>query len=263
MNIVVCMKQVPASDTQLRLLPDASDVDFKDVQFVVNPYDEYAIEEALKLKERFGGEVTVLSLGGEKTKEAIRTCLAMGADKAVHLKDEAFDGADSLGTATVLAAALGKMEFDLILCGKQAIDDDCMHVGPQVAELLDLPQVCVVTELNVADDGKTAVARRQIEGGSEVVDVQLPALLTCQKGLNEPRYPSLKGIMSAKKKPLEECTASELGIDPSSAGSAGAKVKVLRYSPPPERQAGKLVEGEIPDAAKELVRLLREEAKAV
>ena len=153
MKIVVCVKQVPDTETQIKLTADGSGIDLKDAQFIVNPYDEFAVEEALKLKERFDGEVTIVTMGGEKAKEAIRTCLAMGADKAVHLNDPAFEGSDSLGTATVLAAALRKLEFDLVLCGKQAVDDDCMHVGPHLAELLDLPQVCVVTDLHVADDG--------------------------------------------------------------------------------------------------------------
>ncbi|MBI3089296.1 MAG: electron transfer flavoprotein subunit beta/FixA family protein [Candidatus Tectomicrobia bacterium] len=263
MKIVVCMKQVPDSETQIKLAPDGGGVDLHDAQFVVNPYDEFALEEALRLKERFGGEVTVVTMGGDKAKEALRTCLAMGADRGVHLNDPAFAGCDSLGTAGVLAAALRKLEYDLILCGKQAIDDDCMHVGPQLAELLDLPQVCVVNKLSVAEDGTSAVAHRQIEGGSEVVSVTFPAVITCQKGLNEPRYPSLKGIMGAKKKPLDEWRAGELGIDPASVGAGAAAVQIRQFFPPPPRSAGRKIEGDPAHAAKELVRLLREEAKVV
>lgn len=264
MNIIACVKQVPSTEAIIKVLPDGSGVDLREVQMVVNPYDEYAVEEALRIKERLGkGEVTIVTMGPAKAKEAIRNCLAMGADKGLHLMDDLFLGSDSLATAMVLAAAVKRLQFDLILCGKQAVDDDQAQTGGQLAELLGIPHVCVVTKLEFAADGRKATVRRQVEGGSEIVECPLPALFTCQKGLNEPRYPSLKGIMGAKKKEITELKASDLGLSPADVGSSGSKMKVIQVLPPPQRSAGKIIQGEPAEAAKELARLLREQAKVI
>lgn len=264
MNIVVCVKQVPDTATRIKVKPETGEIDPEGIQYVVNPYDEFGVEEALQIKERLGkGEVLVVSMGPERAKEAVRTCLAMGADRGVHLNDSAFEGADSLATAVALAAAIRRQPFDLILCGRQAVDDDLGQVGASLAELLDIPHVSLVSKLDLSPDGRTATVRRDVEGASEFVEVELPALLTCQKGLNEPRYPSLKGIMAAKKKPVEELKAADLGLDPATIGAAGAKMKVLKYSSPPPRGGGKILEGEPAVAAAELVRLLREEVKVI
>jgi electron transfer flavoprotein beta subunit len=267
MKIVVCIKQVPATESKLSLTADGSDINRAGLSFVVNPYDEFAVEEALQIKERVGtGEVVVLSLrphAAQKPEEALRTCLAMGADKAILLNDPAFEGGDSFSTALVLAAALRRLPFDLLLFGKQAVDDDGGAVGIQVAELLGIPHVAVVNKLDIPANARTALTHRQIEGGIEVVEAPLPALITCQKGLNEPRYPSLPGIMKAKQKPLEIWSRETIGLAPEAIGTAGAKLQVVRLEPPPARPAGRIIPGDAATAVKELVRLLHEEAKVI
>lgn len=262
MKIIVLLKQVPDTETKVVVKPGETSISTEGVTYVINPYDEYAIEEALKIKEAAGeGEVIILSLGWDKAAEAVRTALAMGADSAVHLNDAAFLGGDACSTAVALAKALQKMEYDLILCGKQAIDYDNHQVGVRVAEVLGIPHIAVVTKLEI-EDGK-AVAHRETEAGAEVVEAPLPAIITCQKGLNEPRYASLKGIMKAKKKPMEKKAPADIDASPDEVGQAGAKTTVLTMTDPPERAAGRVVEGEPEDVAKEVVKLLREEAKII
>lgn len=262
MNIVVCIKQVPATEAKIRVAPNGNDIDRTNLSYVVNPYCEFGVEEALRIKEKLGtGEVTVMSLGPPKVVEALRTCLAMGADKAVHLRDDSFEGGDSLTTALVLATALKMLTFDLLFFGKQAVDDDDGAVGIQVAELLGLPHVAVVNKLEMDAVRKTAVAHRQIEGGIEIVETPLPAVITCQKGLNEPRYASLPGIMKAKQKPLQELDLKALGLESNRVGAAGAKLKLVKLTPPPTRTGGKVLDGSPSQAVKDLVRLLQEEAK--
>jgi electron transfer flavoprotein beta subunit len=267
MNIVVCVKQVPATESKLIVTPDGKDIERAGLSFVVNPYDEFAVEEALQIRERLGtGEVTILSLRPhptQKSEEALRTCLAMGADKAILLSDPAFDGGDGFATALILATALQRLSFDLLLAGKQAVDDDGGAVGIQVAELLGIPHVAVVNKLELNADARTILAHRQIEGGIEVVEAPLPVLITCQKGLNEPRYPSLPGIMKAKQKPLEIWNRERIGLAPETIGTAGAKLQVVHLDAPPPRPAGRLLPGDASTAVKELVRLLREEAKVI
>jgi electron transfer flavoprotein beta subunit len=264
MNIIVCMKQVPDSEAQIRVKPDGSGIVDSDIKFVMNPYDEYGVEEALQLKEKFGGVVTIVCLGPARAMEAIRTGLAMGVDKAVHLDDPAFEGGDAFSTAKALAAAIKGMEHDLIFCGKQAIDDDLAQVGSGIAEILGIPQVSVITKVEVADDTKTAKVNRQIVGGEEIIEVPLPAVLTAQKGLNEPRYASLPGIMKAKKKEVKPVKAADLGLDPGSVGAAGAKTRIIKMTSPPQREDAKMIEGETPEeTAAQLAKLLREEAKVI
>ena len=262
MNMVVCIKQVPATEAKIRVAPNGSDIDRMNLSYVVNPYCEFGVEEALRIKEKLGaGEVTVVSLGPSTAVEALRTCLAMGADKAVHLRDDSFENGDSITTALALATALKRLTFDLLLFGKQAVDDDNGAVGIQVAELLGLPHVAVVNKLEIDAVHRTAVAHRQIEGGIEVVETTLPAVITCQKGLNEPRYASLPGIMKAKQKPFQELDLKALGLGPATVGAAGAKLKLVKLTSPATRTAGKILDGSSSQAVKELVRLLQEEAK--
>jgi electron transfer flavoprotein beta subunit len=266
LKIVVCAKQVPATDSKLQISATANEIERTTVSYVVNPYDEFAVEAALQIKERLGGEVTVVSLRAhaqQKPEEALRTCLAMGADKAVLLADPGFEGGDSLTTAIALAAALRRLSFDLVLCGKQAVDDDGATVGIQVAELLGIPHIAVVNKLDVNPDGRSAVAHRQIEGGIEVTEAPLPALLTCQKGLNEPRYPSLPGIMKAKQKPLEVWTREMLGLSEDEVGAKGRRLQIVRLEPPPARPNGKVLSSDARTAIQELVRALHEEAKVI
>jgi len=264
MNIIVCMKQVPDTEAQIRVKPDGSGIVDSDIKFVMNPYDEYGVEEALLIKEKFGGTVTIVCLGPERAIEAIRTGLAMGADKAVHLDDPAFEGGDAFSTAKALAAAIKGMECDLIFCGKQAIDDDLAQVGPALAEILGIPQIVVVTKVEVSEDGKKAKVNRQIIGGEEIIEVPLPAVLTAQKGLNEPRYASLPGIMKAKKKEVKSVKIADLGLDPNGVGKAGAKTQILKMYSPPQRESGNIIEGETAEeTAPKLAKLLREEAKVI
>ena len=249
MKIAVCLKRVPDTTTKIVIGADGKSIDENGVKFVPNPYDEYAIEEGLKLKEAAGaGEVVVVSLGADSAQETLRTALAMGADRAVLLQSSG--SPDGLEVARAIAAELKGGGFDLILFGKLAVDDYNHQVGPMVGELLGLPTITSVAHLTIS--AGSAAADREIEGGIENVTCTLPAVLTCDKGLNTPRLPSLKGIMAAKKKPLE--------VKPVTLGAG--TITSLGLSLPPERKAGRIV-GEGADAVPELVRLLREEAKVI
>ena len=264
MNIIVCLKQVPDTETQIRIGSDKGSIVQDDIKWVMNPYDEFGVEEALKLKEKFGGEVTVVGLGPKRVTESIRTALAMGADKGVLINDPALEGSDSLGTAKALAAVIKDLEYDLIFTGQRGIDEDAGLVGATLAEFLDIPHLSVIVKVDVAEDGKSVQVHRPVEGQTLVIESSLPALITTQKGLNEPRYASLPGIMKAKKKPLEEKTLADLGLDAAEFGEGARKLQILELTPPPQREAGKMVEGETSEEkARELARLLREEAKAI
>jgi len=255
-NIITCVKQVPDTETQIRVKPDGSGIDDTGIKWVMNPYDEFGVEEGLRLKEKLGGEMTIVSLGPARALESIRTALAMGADKGIHINDPAFDGADAYATATALAAAIKNIPYDIIFCGQRAIDDDSGQVGAILAELLNIPQVTVVTKIDV--DGNSAKIIRPIEGAQLLIETSLPAVVTAQKGLNEPRYASLPGIMKAKKKPVEVRDAASLGV------TVDVKARVVKTLPPPARAPGKIICGDDPAAkAKELARLLREEAKVI
>ena len=256
MNIVACVKQVPDTETLIKVKPDGSGIVEDGIKWVMNPYDEFGVEEALRWKEKFGGDVTVVSVGPARVMETVRTALAMGADKGILIDDPSLYGADALATARALAAAIKTIPYDVIFCGQRAIDDDSGQVGAVLAELLGFPQVTLVTKLEVVD--KTVKAVRPIEGAQLTIEATLPCVITCQKGLNEPRYASLPGIMKAKKKPVDIKKAADLGI------TADVKAKVVKVVPPPARPPGKIVEGEEPaQKAATLVKLLREEAKVI
>ena len=248
-NSIVCIKRVPDSGARIQIAADSISIDPSGVKYVMNPYDEYALEQALLLKEEAGeGTVTVMSLGPEETRDTLRSALAMGADEAVLLVADV--PSDGLVVARALADAIRGREYDLVLFGKQAIDGDNMQVPAMVAEILGHPCATVVTALEL--DGGSGSARREVEGGHELVEFDLPAVVAAQKGLNKPRHPSVKGIMMAKKKPLEEVT-----VDLSPAG-----LEMIGLSLPPERPEPQIV-GEGADAVPELVRLLRDEAKVL
>ena len=250
MKLAVCVKRVPDSEARIKIGADSKSIDGTGVKFVLNPYDEYAVEEALKLKEAAGsGEVVVISVGADAAQETIRTALAMGADRGVLLKSDTLP-LDPHPVAQSLAAELKDGGYDVVLFGKMAIDDSSQAVGTMVAELLELPCVSAVAHLEIADAKGTA--EREIEGGVEVVEFALPAVVTADKGLNEPRYPALRGIMMAKKKPLE---VKDAGLD-----SGGLEVMSLDY--PPERQTGRIV-GEGADAVPALIDALKNEAKVL
>ncbi len=249
MRIAVCLKRVPDTTAKIAVGASGTAIDEAGVKFVPNPYDEYAIEAAIALKAKAGsGETTVVSLGGDSSQETIRTALAMGIDRGVLLKGAG--SADGLAVARALAAEFQGAGHDLILFGKMAVDDYNHQVGPMTAELLELPCITAVSSLEIADGAVTA--EREIEGGVEVVTCRLPAVITADKGINTPRLPSLKGIMAAKKKPLE--------VKDAALGEAGLEIQSLAL--PPERQAGRIV-GEGADAVPALVQLLRTEAKVI
>ena len=249
MKIAVCLKRVPDTTAKISIASDGKSIDESGLKFVPNPYDEFALEEAIKLKETAGaGETTVIALGSDASAETLRTALAMGIDKAVLLQSPG--SPDGFEVARALASELKGGGYDLILFGKMAVDDYNHQVGTMVAELLELPCISTIAHLKI--DGKAVEAEREIEGGVEVVSCQLPAVLTCDKGLNNPRLPSLKGIMAAKKKPLE--------MKPVTMGTGS--LEVVGLAMPPERPAGKIV-GEGPDAVAVLVNLLRSEAKVL
>ena len=248
MKIAVCLKHVPSTETRVQIGTDGKHIDPSGVSYVINPYDEFALEEALQRKEKEGGEVAVFSVGGAGVVPSLRNALALGADRAVHIKTDAEP--DAPGVASLLADALRGQGFDLILCGKQSVDDDAGVVGPMLAEFLGLPCVTVAVEITIAD-GRAAV-KREIEGGYETAGFALPGVIATQKGLNEPRYASLKGIMAAKKKPIEEVTAV----------APPAKLEILKLELPAAREPGRIV-GEGSAAVDELIRVLREEAKVI
>jgi electron transfer flavoprotein beta subunit len=248
LKIAVCLKQVPSTDTRVKVAADGKHLDPAGVTFVLNPYDEFALEEALRLRDAHTGEVAVISVGGSGVSAALRNALAVGADSAVLLKTDAdYDG---LGVSQLLADELRDKGYDLVLFGKQAVDDDSAQVGVMTAELLGLPCANVVVKLEIADG--TLRATREVDGGQEILEATLPAVVTAQKGLNEPRYASLKGIMAAKKKPIEEKPVTPPAL----------RVEVTALELPPARQAGRIV-GEGVGAVAELVRVLREEAKVL
>jgi electron transfer flavoprotein beta subunit len=265
MEIICLLKQVPDTEAEIRPTADNASINYEGLKFVINVYDEYAVEEALKIKEKTGeGTITIVTLGPERAGEAIRTGLAMGADKAVHLNDPAFLGGDAYATAKALATAIKGMSYELIFCGLRAIDDDSFQVGHILAEFLGLPSVMGIVKFDLSADKKKAQVHRQIEGGIEVLEVPLPAIFGATKGLNEPRYPSLPGIMKAKKKELKAIKLADLGLTEEEMGRQGARTRVSRFSLPPFRQAGKIIQGDTPEEkAAKLAKLLREEAKAI
>lgn len=264
MDIVVCMKQVPDTESKIKVNPQGTGIVTEGLKWVMNPYDEYAVEEALQTKEKLGGTVTILCLGPDRATEAIRTALAMGADEAVHLNDPAFEGSDSFTIAKILAHAIKQMKYDLILAGKQAVDMDSSQVFGSLAEFLGLPYVSVVVGLEVASDGKTATAKRETEGGvEEIIEIPLPAVIAAQKGLNEPRYASLPNVMKAKRKEIKKLDLAALGLRAEEVGEKGSKLKTRNFRLPSERKAGRKIEGEPAETAAELAKLLREEAKLI
>lgn len=259
MKILVLVKQVPDTATQVKIGQDPRGIDTTGITWIVSPYDEYAIEEALRIKEKRGqGEVVAVTVGPDRAKEALRSCLAMGADRAVHLNDPVWESTDTLIIARALAALIKQEQPGLVCCGRQAIDDDMGAVGAQVAELLGWPSLSWIMEEAVSEDGKTVRVGRQVEGALDVFDVPLPCVLTAQKGLNEPRYPTLKGIMGAKKKEIKDVKASDLGLSVD-----GPELQLVTLQSLPPRPPGRIIPGEPAEAVKELVRALREDIKVI
>lgn len=261
MNIVVCLKQVPSTETKIRVNTQTGFVDTSEVEWVISPYDEYAIEAGLRTREKLGDtSVTAVTLGPERARTALKTALAMGCDEARHVMDTAIEDVDPLSVGRVLAALVKREPFDLVLCGKQAVDDDMAFVPQALAHFLGVPHVAVVPDFKVEPGNSEIECHREVEGATEVVAVGTPCLLTIQKGPYEPRYPTLKLMMAAKRKEIPVVTAQELGIDPNSLSRG---LSYLGDRLPPGRNPGKKLEGEPVQVVPELVRLLHEEAKVI
>lgn len=260
MNILIPMRRVP--DTSLKVQVKDGEIDPTNLTtWVINPYDEYAIEEALRLIDEQGdGKITLIGIGSEEIQETIRKGLAMGADEAYHIQDDGLGELDPLGYAKVFAATIEKIgEYDFIWTGVKRVDEDHAQMGIMLAELLGLPHVSYILTVNDVEDGHLIV-KAEAEGGYRTVKVPMPALLTETQGPNEPRYPSLKGIMGAKRKPMTVWTADDLEID---VDDVTGRLELLRVEKPPARTEGRIIEGEPDEAARELIRLLREDAKVL
>lgn len=259
MNSVVCITHVPDTESRIKLAGDGRKIDETGVKFIVSPYDEFALEEAIRLKEKSGGDVTVVTFGPDRAQQALREALARGATKALHVKGEVAE-ADALGIAKVLAAAIKSLPHDVVFFGKQGVGTDNGLVGPMVAELLGYPQLNVVTHLEIGDGKLTG--HREIEGAEEVLEASLPAVVTAQKGLNEPRYASLKGIMAAKKIAIDTKSVTDLGL--SDGDVFNTRVVVTKLELPPEKSGGKKIDGADANvAAQEILKYIKEQAKAL
>lgn len=260
MNVFVFVKRVPDTESKIQIDHEANRVVEEGLNFVLNPYDEFAVEEALRIREARGGQVTVFSVGPEEAVTVLKKCLAMGADEAVLIRDEAGETYDASRIAKIIARVLTTKytEFDLLLFGKQSVGADNAQVPARVAALLDLPQVNVVTKLDL--EGNSGTAHREIEGALEKVSFSLPAVISAQKGLNEPRYETLKGIMAAKRKEIPVLSLQDLGFQPS---DLEPQLALTRMESPPPRKAGRIIEDEPEEAARKLVAFLRQEAKVI
>jgi electron transfer flavoprotein beta subunit len=257
MNIYVLMKRT--FDTEEKITISGGKINEDGAEFIINPYDEYAVEEAIQVRDAHGGEVTVISVGGEDAEKQLRTALAMGADKAVLINTEDdVENGDQFTTSKIISEYLKDKNPDLIIGGNVAIDGGSGQVGPRVAELLNIPYVTTITKLEIA--GTTVKIVRDVEGDSEVIETTLPLLVTAQQGLNEPRYPSLPGIMKAKKKPLDELELDDLDLEED---DVAAKTKTIEIYLPAQKEAGRILNGDLSDQVKELVQLLHTEAKVV
>lgn len=257
MNIYVLLKRT--FDTEEKISVVNGQIQEDGAEFIINPYDEYAVEEAIQIRDDKGGEVTVVSVGNEEAEKQLRTALAMGADKAmlINTEDDVENG-DQYTTAKILAEFLKDKEADLIIAGNVAIDGGSGQVGPRVADLLGMPYVTTITEIKI--EGESVHIVRDVEGDSEKIETKLPLLVTAQQGLNDPRYPSLPGIMKAKKKPLDELELDDLDLDED---EVEAKTETIAVFLPPKKEAGRILEGELSDQVQELVNLLHSEAKVI
>ncbi|NLW09734.1 MAG: electron transfer flavoprotein subunit beta/FixA family protein [Firmicutes bacterium] len=257
MKIIVCIKQVPDT-TEVKINKETNTLIREGVASVINPFDLYAIEEGLRLREAHGGTVTVLSMGPMQVIDSLREALSMGADEAVLLSDRAFAGADTLATAYTLSKGIEKIgSYDLIICGKQAIDGDTAQVGPELAEMLEIPHVTYVRRIHEIAGGQITV-ERMTEEGSEKIRFPLPGLITVVKEINEPRLPSIKGKMRAKKAEIPVWSAGDLGTDPEKTGLKGSPTWVTKVFTPEQKGGGEIFEGEVGEQVAKLVRMLRE-----
>lgn len=258
MNIIVCIKQVPET-TEVRINPETNTLMREGVKSIINPFDMYAIEEGVRLKERFGGKVSVLTMGPPQADAALREAISMGADEGFLVCDRAFAGSDTWATSYTLAGAIKKIgSFDLIICGKQASDGDTAQVGPGISTHLNIPQVTYVKKVEEASE-KIMKLERMLEEGYEVIEAPLPLLMTVVKEINEPRIPSLKGLMRAKAAKITMLTQKELDLDPQQIGLCGSPTQVVKIFTPPQRQGGQIISGEPHEIAGKIASLLKEE----
>ncbi len=264
MRIAVCIKQVPDTEANMKVASDGLWIEEEDLPFVINESDEYALEEGLRLAEATDGEVVVFSLGPERVREALRKALAVGAARAVHLKDEAFLGGDALATGRALAAAIASEEFDLVLTGSQSDDSGYGATGSIVAGHLGWPHAWLVMGVELEEGGGSLKVTREMESGlNELLRIQLPAVIEVQAGINQPRYASLRGIMQAKRKEIANPAPAELGVDPGEVGAAASRLEVLSVSFPDTGAGARILEGEPETVARELIELLQREAKVL
>ena len=278
MKIVVLVRQTPDTEAQITANSSGNGIDESSIKWILNPFDEFAVEEAVQIKENTGAEVIILGVGPDRALETIRTALAMGGDSAIHIKDDNFGDTDSYATAKLIAAKIKAIgDVDLILAGKKWIDEESGQVPIQVAAELNIPQATIATKVDIDEATKTAKVQSEIEGGQRIIELSFPALVTTERGINEPRYASLPGIMKAKKKPLEEVTLDtinleELGLTAESLGVAGSRYKVDNIDIPVINRSLNVLKGgnsdmveagEVQAAAENLTKLLREEAKII
>lgn len=264
MRIAVCIKQVPDTEARLRIAGDGRWLEEEDLPFVINESDEYALEEGLRIAEQTGGEVVVFSLGPERVREALRKALALGAARAVHLDDPALAGGDALATGCALAAAIGREAFDLVLTGSQSDDLGFGATGSVIAGHLGWPHAWLVMGLEVEEGGETAKVTREMESGmNEIFRLRLPAVIEVQAGINHPRYASLKGIMQAKKKPVDSISAADLGLDAGRVGTGASRLEILSVSFPESGRGAQILEGDAAAAARALVEKLQKEARVL
>lgn len=257
MRFVVCIKQVPET-TEVSIDPETKTLMREGIPSIINPFDEYAIEEALQFREAYGGVVTVLSMGPPQAEEALKQAVAMGADEALLLSDPAFRGSDTLATSRTLAAAIDRLEdVSVIFCGKQAIDGDTAQVGPEVAEILDIPHVAYVRKVRGLEKGRVTV-ERMVEGGFEVIQAELPALLTVVKDINQPRLPNMRGIMRAKRTEVTVWSQDDLDVELDGVGLDGSPTEVIRIFSPELASGGEMIEGEPREQAEVIVARLRD-----
>lgn len=260
MKILVCVKQVPDT-TEVRIDRETNTLQREDVPSILNPFDRHALEAALRVKERCGGTVSVLTMGPLQAQEVLKECLALGADEAVLLSDKAFAGADTLATSRTLAAAISKLgPTELIFCGKQAIDGDTAQVGPELAEHLNMAQVTCVSGLEVFPEQQRLIAEREVEDGHEVLELPFPAVLTISKCLNEPRYPSIKGRLRANKTPIPILNLEDLGLRAEETGLQGSPTRVVRIFAPETRKGGEVIQGMAPRQAADLLAIRLKQA---
>ena len=258
MNIIVCIKQVPET-TEVKINPETNTLIREGVKSIINPFDMYAIEEAVRLKEKFGGKTSVISMGPPQAEAALKEAISMGIDEGVLISDRAFAGSDTWATSFTLTAAIKKIgAFDLILCGKQASDGDTAQIGPGIAMHLDIPQATYVKKIEEVKDNVMRV-ERMMEEGFEIIEIPLPALLTVVKEINEPRIPSLRGMMRAKSAKVALWTQKELNLDPQKIGLSGSPTQVVKIFTPSPRIGGQILKGETLEVAEKLVALLKNE----